>query len=112
MVAPRRHGATAARAYEMHILARIVNSPWSYGVWAVLVLSALGYGYLADPYIFAFAALILAWPSAAFGLIGLTVVLFSRAVAAPAKAAIVLSVGVTAGALAVAFAVLRTFKWA
>jgi hypothetical protein len=90
----------------------IVTSPRLYVVWAALVLVALTAGYFADPYIFAFTTLGLIWISGGIGLVGLWAAVFSRTVNRRARAWIIVSLAVSAAALAAAIVLLGTFRWA
>ena len=92
-------------------LTRMVTRSWPYAAWAGLVVLALVTTYFGDPYVFAFTTLGLTGVSAPIGLVGACVALFSR-IAAREKASIVTCIAIAAVALALAFVVLRTFRWA
>jgi hypothetical protein len=91
---------------------RVVVSPLTYGLWAALVVAALGATYFADPYIFAFTTLGLAYASIGVGLVGLPVSVLARSVGWPARVAILISLALAGAAVITALAALRTFKWA
>jgi hypothetical protein len=91
---------------------RLAVSPVAYVSWAGLVVAALGTTYFADPYIFAFTTLGLGYASLAVGLIGLPVTAFARSAGWRGRVTILLSLALTAAAVATALAVLKTFKWA
>lgn len=93
-------------------LERLVTGPELYAGWAILVVVALYATYRTDPYVFGFTALGLAWLTGGLALVGLLACLLSRTARPAAKAVIVASLVVAAGAIAKALAVLRTFHWA
>ena len=87
-------------------------SPIVYVAWAAIVVLSLVGTYPVDPYVFGFTALGLAWLTGALTLIGIIACLLPRAVSGAAKAVIVGSLVVAAGAIALAFRVLGGFNWA
>ena len=102
---------TQYRSAARRRLATLVTSPWPYVVWAAVVVVVVVTTYLGDPYVFAFATLGLSGASAAIGLVGACVAFFSP-IAGRAKASILIGMAITTAALAAAFLVLATFKWA
>jgi len=90
----------------------LIANPVIYVTWAVIVVAGLGVAYRTDPYIFAFAAIGLAWVTGAMSLIGLAAALLRRPAHPSARIMIVMALAVAVAAIAVAFGVLRTFKWA
>jgi NADH:ubiquinone oxidoreductase subunit K len=96
----------------MRRLTTILTSPWLYAGWALFVVAALGTTCLIDPYVFAFATLIVAWACVPVGLAGLSLALFSSRASRRARASIVLAVVLAGAAVLAAFAFLSTFRWA
>jgi Zn-dependent alcohol dehydrogenase len=91
---------------------RLITSPSSYLVWAALVSVALYASYVNDPYVFAFTAIGLAWLTGAVGLTGLATCVLAKQVRARDRVIIVGAIAVAAAAIARAFAMLSTFRWA
>jgi hypothetical protein len=96
----------------MSELRRVVESPWPYAAWALVVLATLAAAYAADPYLFGLAVFVLGGLSTAIGIIGGSVALLARTTDRRARALIGASLAVTAVALLAALRVLGTFKWA
>jgi hypothetical protein len=93
-------------------LKRLVTSPRSYIVWALIVGAALYGTYFTDPYVFGFTALGLAWLSGAIALVGLGTCLLSKRSRPRDRILIVVALVVTAAAIAKALDTVSAFKWA
>ena len=91
---------------------KILTSPTPYAGWAILVVASLAATYFADPYIFGFTTLGLAWLTGAVALVGLAVCVLSKTTPAAKRLVIVGFLFVAAAAIATALSVLRTFNWA
>lgn len=91
---------------------RVLSSPVTYGTWALIVVSALLGTYPIDPYVFAFAALGLAWLT---GLVAIAAVaalgFWGWEWTRTRRLLIAVEVAVAVAAAARALAVLRTFRW-
>ena len=96
----------------MHPLKKIAVSPTPYLVWAALVTAALLGTYNADPYIFGFTTLGLGAITAFVAVVGLGASLLSRTSCPGARALNIAGLVIAGAAVALAFAALRTFKWA
>ena len=88
---------------------RLVTSPVSYGVWAVVVLAALVGTYPVDPYLYGFTTLGLAWLTGPVALVGLAGIALAEGWARRLR--IFVYVAIAAGAVAEALAILSKFKW-
>lgn len=93
-------------------LAATVASPTAYLIWALTVVAALCGTYFGDPYVFGFTTLGLCWLTAAAGILGLAVCVFSNRLRARDRALILGALAIAAAALATALSVLAGFKWA
>jgi hypothetical protein len=93
-------------------LAPVITSPRLYVAWACLVVLALTYAYLTDPYIFGATALVLAGVSTLTFICGISVVLLGNTPRLSGRAWIIGAVSVTAAALGAAFRLLGSFNWA
>jgi hypothetical protein len=91
---------------------RFITSPVPYVVWALAVSAALYGTSFADPYVFGFTTLGLAWLTGAVALVGVLVCLVSRTARASTRVIIVGSLVLAAAAIAKALATLRSFDWA
>ena len=92
---------------------RFLSSPWTYGGWALLVVSALAGTYPVDPYVFAFTALGLAWLTGGVAIVAVGALAFwGWEWTRTRRLLVVLSLAIAVAAVARALAVLRTFKWA
>jgi hypothetical protein len=91
----------------------VFSSPWTYGAWALFVVSALAGTYLADPYVFAFTALGLAWLTGAVAIVAVGALAFwGWEWTRTRRVLVVFGLAVAVAAVARALAVLRTFSWA
>ena len=93
-------------------IAALLRAPAAYGIWALVTLSALVASYFVDPHVFAFTTLGLGWLSGLVGLVGLAVVLLSKAMGRSAKVRVVVALALTAALLCGALAILGSFHWA
>jgi hypothetical protein len=92
---------------------RVASSPRLYGGWALLVVAALVATYPADPYVFGFTALGLAWLTGAVSILAVgALALWGWDWTWPRRLFIVGAVAMAVAAVARALAVLSTFKWA
>ena len=96
----------------MQLLKRIISAPALYLSWVAFVLLALVTGYFTDPYVFGFAALILAWISGAIVVIGVFALFALRPLSRLARATILFSLGINVAAIVFALRTLQSFKWA
>jgi len=76
------------------------------------VTASLVGGYFYDPYVFAFAVLILGSLSIGVAIVGLGFVIFGALPGPGARLAIMVPLAFTGVVLGAAFAILGTFKWA
>lgn len=90
---------------------RLIAAPIGYVAWTAIVILALVGTYPVDPYVFGFTTLGLAWLTGAVALAGI-LACFLRETSRAAKAVILVSVLIAAGAVAVALDVLSGFSWA
>ena len=96
----------------MPFFRKLIARPGLYAVWAGCVLVALYATYFADPYVFAFTVLGLAWLTGGVALVGLGVCLFGRKVSRRGKAVIVTSLAGAGAGIARALHTLSGFNWA
>lgn len=95
------------------MLRRLLSSPLLYGGWALLVVGALVGTYPADPYLYGFTALILAWLTGAVTIAAVgAMALWAWDWTWPRRLLVVVAVAVSVAAVAQALAILQTFKWA
>ena len=93
-------------------LESLLRAPAAYGAWSLFTLGALVVSYFVDPHVFAFTTLGLGWLSGLVGLVGLAVVLLSKAMGRSAKVRVVMALVLTAALLWGALAILGSFHWA
>jgi hypothetical protein len=92
---------------------RLLSSPWVYGGWAVLVVTALAGTYPVDPYLYGFTALGLAWFTGALTIAAVAALGFwGWEWSWPRRLSVIAAIAVSIAAVAQALAILRTFKWA
>lgn len=96
----------------MNRLKKFLRSPAPYIVWMVFVAASLAGTYFADPYVFGFTAMLLGGASIGVTILALAGVWLSRSDGLRVRASIPVSLVLTFLVLAIAFAILRTFKWA
>lgn len=95
----------------MRDLKRFLLRPMTYGIWLAFVTAALASAYLADPYIFGFATLILGTLSLFFFAAGLAVLAGLGRPPLATKKGIGLSLVLLAAVLMGALGILKRFSW-
>jgi hypothetical protein len=84
---------------------KLIAAPIVYVAWAAIVIVALVGTYPADPYVFEFTTLGLAWVTGAIALLGLAVCVWSGALARRGRVVILASMIAAAAAVGVALPV-------
>ena len=94
------------------MLRRVLSSPVLYWSWAIFAVAALFFTFPIDPYVFAFAALGLAWLTGAVTIGAVAAVaLWAWEWTWPRRLLVVSGIAVAVFAVAQALAILRTFEW-